>query len=835
MNSFLRIKSLSFLCSLLLAIPAFSQPYWKYQRLPFGMDGSDLNGMAVPAEEEVWVAANDGLLFYDHGNLTIFTTLNSNLPDDWINDVILHNGSIWVGTKSGLAEFNGTGFNVYTTQNGLIGNEVECLASGPNGSLWIGTAAGISSYDGSTFTNLNQYPAYEMAIHPNGDVWIISKKYGLFPVGTEIHRLSGNTWTDFANSTVSPDAMLRPTYYIHPNGDVYITSASGSYYWYDGSSWHTSPHHNQLMEGGVNAMIAQPDGTIWTGMNGGANIGGVRKISNNQIEVHSLILDESSVWELEIFQNQLYLLTSNGVAHADLNIRPFRYSETLDINNIHAGINANGELFKGPMDDYTPRFEMNPGDSTHGIFIGKFWIATNDQADIRVAAGRFDNDFVPGSVTKDFVYYRDPILKISRQEIVDHQQNYNQTGYVMPAAIAYWPCNGDSALGEGVDMAPFYDVNSNGCYDPENGDYPYIKGDQAIYFIFNDSLSGHLSTGGAPIGMEVHCMAYAYDQSAIPELDNTIFLQYTLINRSPRDYDSVKTAMFIDWDLGMPLDDYIGCSQQENMFYVYNGDNFDEDTWQPGFEQDPPALGVKMLSHPLDHHQFLQSSASATGYPNTDMEYFHVMDARWREGTPISYGGVGYHPLNTNYYRFMFDGDPVANTGWTEALSGNTADDRRGMGSFPFFSLHSGERQSVELAICFAEVPGSDHLGNVTNLLAASQVIQQFYDTVSVGNPVLSTNRNCAEPVSTGNHSKTSADFSFFPNPNRGEFTVRSSTPLQTLNLYSLTGQLLEQIQVSGQKEFTLQVPASLRSGIYILRWENEAGQTGTQKFSLQR
>ncbi|MBK8414466.1 MAG: hypothetical protein IPL22_08125 [Bacteroidetes bacterium] len=35
-------------------------------------------------------------------------------------------------------------------------------------------------------------------------------------------------------------------------------------------------------------------------------------------------------------------------------------------------------------------------------------------------------------------------------------------------------------------LAPFADFNSNGIYDPQNGDYPYILGDESIYSIFND-------------------------------------------------------------------------------------------------------------------------------------------------------------------------------------------------------------------------------------------------------------------------------------------------------------------------------------------------------------
>jgi len=37
-------------------------------------------------------------------------------------------------------------------------------------------------------------------------------------------------------------------------------------------------------------------------------------------------------------------------------------------------------------------------------------------------------------------------------------------------------------LGQSEKIAPFYDNNNDGIYDPMAGDYPQIKGDQALFF-----------------------------------------------------------------------------------------------------------------------------------------------------------------------------------------------------------------------------------------------------------------------------------------------------------------------------------------------------------------
>jgi hypothetical protein len=96
------------------------------------------------------------------------------------------------------------------------------------------------------------------------------------------------------------------------------------------------------------------------------------------------------------------------------------------------------------------------------------------------------------------------------------------------------------------------DVNSDGIYDPMAGDYPLIKGDQAIYTIFNDSYLPH-GSGGQAIGLEIRLMAYAYGTGTLvannPFLNYTTFYDYTIINRSSFAlYDSYM-GLFNDSDI----------------------------------------------------------------------------------------------------------------------------------------------------------------------------------------------------------------------------------------------------------------------------------------------
>ncbi|MBK9456642.1 MAG: hypothetical protein IPO24_14170 [Bacteroidetes bacterium] len=105
-------------------------------------------------------------------------------------------------------------------------------------------------------------------------------------------------------------------------------------------------------------------------------------------------------------------------------------------------------------------------------------------------------------------------------------------------------------------------------YDPENGDYPIIRGDKAAYFIFNDDADIHTETDGAKLKLELHGMAYAFDAPEDSALNNTLFINYSIINRSLIDYTQFQVGVFTDFNVGAFDDDYVGCDTTLNMFLV---------------------------------------------------------------------------------------------------------------------------------------------------------------------------------------------------------------------------------------------------------------------------
>ena len=95
-------------------------------------------------------------------------------------------------------------------------------------------------------------------------------------------------------------------------------------------------------------------------------------------------------------------------------------------------------------------------------------------------------------------------------------------------------------------LAPFYDRNSDGIYNPADGDYPWydltnqidcrtsrrvtLYGDYNMWWVFNDKGNIHTETSGDPIGMEIRAQAFAFATN--DEVNSMTFYNYELINRS---------------------------------------------------------------------------------------------------------------------------------------------------------------------------------------------------------------------------------------------------------------------------------------------------------------
>jgi hypothetical protein len=302
--------------------------------------------------------------------------------------------------------------------------------------------------------------------------------------------------------------------------------------------------------------------------------------------------------------------------------------------------------------------------------------------------------------------------------------------------------------------APYEDVNGNGLWDPGT-DTPKFFGDQQIWCVINDvnnALHGTLGNT-APMGVEVQVLYCAFDRPG--PLENTMFMQWRIINKSDADYDSVYFALACDPDLGTAVDDLPGCDTTLEMAYVYNSDNDDG-----VYGSAPPALGLVYLQGPatpgLPSDTARVQGSWRPGYKNLGMTSFVTTACATftpLECPPIGaprYAGIAYLYMkgllsdgtylrrpDSSVVTHFFSGDPVAGTGdlpenfplweWTPKDVYF-----QGPSSGPF-SLARGDTQEVVAALVIAQ--GSDRLESVVLLKQDVTYVHAFLGSSSADLP----------------------------------------------------------------------------------------------------
>ncbi len=246
-------------------------------------------------------------------------------------------------------------------------------------------------------------------------------------------------------------------------------------------------------------------------------------------------------------------------------------ADSLYINNINAGFTAFGQNFwESETEHEFVNFEVPKGSGKQTIFTNTMWIGGMADDTLCLAAEKYRQgpsfnggmDFWTGPVSDsypvdDLMKYR--VWKINKADIDYHIAHYQDLNYEPIDNIATWPGNGNTALGQAEQLAPYYDLNSDGIYDPYTGDFPLIRGDQSLYFIYNDGREIHTESEGENMNVEIHCNAFAFDNAPDSNLYNTIFVHYDLYNRSEKTYLDTYLGFFNDFDLGYAWDDFMGC------------------------------------------------------------------------------------------------------------------------------------------------------------------------------------------------------------------------------------------------------------------------------------
>lgn len=485
-------------------------------------------------------------------------------------------------------------------------------------------------------------------------------------------------------------------------------------------------------------------------------------------------------------------------------------TEVLDKNNVSLTATADGQLFNDPI-SAEAGYEIPKGLGVHAIYNQSFWFGgLNANGELRLAAERYnganDNDIFSGPYSTNNAYndpaylsqYDPALWRVKSSDIEAHINDYAANGTVSNPhpSILNWPGNGDASVGTASILAPFVDLNNDGLYDPYDGDYPDIKGCEALYIIMNDSKDTIGGTGTPSMNIEIHVMLYQYASTDF--LNDITFVDIRVINRGTEDlYDAIM-ASYTDADLGNYADDYYGCDPVRNVFYTYNQDNFDEDygfnAQGQGYGQNPPAIGVMYLSTKMTHAgYFTSTSAASQTDPTSANQFWNYMNGKWRFGDDWVFGGTGFAgstgstSIPTDYI-FPGANDPmhISTNGidpgfeWSEETDNNPGGDRRMFGTCDLGNLPAGGEVMIHQAIVYGRDTTQSNFDNVDVMLSVADLVQAFHDN---GADI------CNDPFASIIDPVEGMEFSVYPNPSAGVFTVqlpefRSGLAVQVTDVY---------------------------------------------------
>ncbi len=309
-----------------------------------------------------------------------------------------------------------------------------------------------------------------------------------------------------------------------------------------------------------------------------------------------------------------------------------------DYNNVRCIVYTGGDMWWDLQG--SAFYEIPKGSGKHSLFAGAIWIGGTDvNGQLRVAGARYrtGQDYYTGplkaygndrgNTTAEMCVKYDRHFPISKFEVETFRSWYravrdNNTellntvfaNYSIPDNIKNWP-----AINPEPDysyfLAPFWDENEDGYYNPDDGDYPFydldkiipcgttpdkrrprLYGDYTIWWVYNDRGNIHTETKGASIGMEIQAQYFAFATN--DELNNMTFGNYALINRSTYTLQDCYFGVWTDADMGDAWDDFVGTDVNRGLGYLYNGDEEDGDGNGYTYGKQPPAVGVDFFEGP---------------------------------------------------------------------------------------------------------------------------------------------------------------------------------------------------------------------------------------------
>ena len=468
------------------------------------------------------------------------------------------------------------------------------------------------------------------------------------------------------------------------------------------------------------------------------------------------------------------------------------------------------------------QFSYEADTSTQLLFAAGFWMSGLDESEnfafastsYGAPSGLFDFQTGPfgtgGNFTNAAYFCRS--FKVTKRQIRSHLLDLVDGNLDEPIpAIMDWPGRDNAIMPStafGIDLAPFVDVNGDNKYQPELGDYPDFRADEAVWWVTND-MANHLESGSLiPVGVEVQVLAQAYEGTGHPAAKAQLY-SVKLVNKLDRPLDSLTLSLWVDPYPTNERSAEYGSIPSRNAMFVHRTDL-----------TSPPILFLQSLPSTLNGAPSLERKGSISTRPRSGAQVVptNVTRSGWADGIPLTEGGDGYGgTVPTNW---IFSGNPADSLAWSTCRQDSLL--------FSPFLLNVTLLEKFN----YLDVFETHYVVSVVDGDPVScQDISSFLPTIDstsdyVQNTVVSSNRNLRQSINK---------LSLKPNPARDVFEISlgvGQEALQSATLFDGLGRVVEDYSTN-ELNGTINV-AHLPRGTYSLVARDTKGEVCRSRVVLQ-
>lgn len=491
--------------------------------------------------------------------------------------------------------------------------------------------------------------------------------------------------------------------------------------------------------------------------------------------------NEINVWIYQQFEVNIQIedLSYLDVNHFSIPIMPFGINLNRSFKPSHKYLKADNL-----MENIQPWVADENIDEGNVHFSGDYWISSFFDFYPGPIANNYDSDY-------NSKYHR--TWEVTKDMIDDHISRFAESDYQIPEVIENWPAGPLMYNGNQYEQADYVDKNNNGIYDPENGDYPKISGDQAVLFIINDYRFGRSYNDDVDsLGVDIYAMYYAFNRPGSDLFQNTFFIKYKIINKSENDYMDFRLGQFVTHGDYNRLNQ-IGCDTVLNTFYTYPVSGFCNPKYISTTTFLNTGLGKFLTFGDVDNYS-IPKYASMMGLYEEGFYFF--WRPLWYDWAPLDY--VFPSKIDDPYGQSALTFDQ---RGWINATGSGD-----GVGSSDAIEFLAGETHYFELAysVYYNDQDGLFEL--VENGLNQVSQLHECYQNDSV--PGGGSFTGIKEVSNNSN-----IEILVYPNPARTLLYVVGATGATEYSIYTLQGQKIE--EGGFENEVSIE---HLSEGFYILQ-----------------